>query len=70
MSLLAVQLRRHFSFEDDVQLLLSAFALVVIFNKRLATLGRHKEVRSAGPPSETVGTAAISLTVQRAMTGA
>jgi hypothetical protein len=46
MGLFAIQPKHHFSFEDEIHLLLSAFALVVIVNKRLISVRRHEEIRS------------------------
>jgi hypothetical protein len=77
---------RNLSFEDYIQLLLSTRPLVVLLNKSLVSVSRHEQVGakvsipsacwsgyqvgSSGPPSETVGIAAISLAVQRATAGA
>jgi hypothetical protein len=77
---------RNRSFEDHIQLLLSTRPLVVQLNQRLVSVSCHEQVGSegsipsacwsgyqvgsSGPPSDTVGTAAISLTVQRATAGA
>ena len=47
-------MERNLSFEDYIQLLLSTRPLVVLLNKRLATVSRDKQVGSEGVDPERV----------------
>ena len=82
----AIELEDRLSLEDQIELLLAAPALVVLLDERLLSALGYEQVHpkvsipracwsgyqagSSRSPSETVGTAAIALTVQRAITGA